>query len=251
MTQAERFHAVLRGETPDRVPFFPDITTWYQAARLGLGTEQPYWPGQYIPDGEPIHAQIGTLPRQLEKFSFIDFYKEFGWGLPAHMYDWYDESYKPGAERITETRGHERTVTFRLPRGELKRRYKLDAEGTWSEDGHMVASLDKLDLVRNLVERTERHSRPERVERFLRETEGFGVCDLVIFRSPFGKLVHEYMGFENVVYALEDDEQAVLDFMTFQEHYDLELIDMAASMPGPLLPGKSLEILWRASNSTW
>jgi len=235
MTQAERFYAVLRGETPDRAPFFPDITTWYQAARLGLGTEQPYWPGQYIPDGEPIHAQTGNLPRQLEKFSFIDFYKEFGWGLPAHVYDWYDESYKAGAEKIVETRGRERTVTFRLPHGELKRRYKLDAEGTWSEDGHMAGSLDKLDLVRSLVERTQRQPRPQRVERFLRETEGFGVCDLVIFRSPFGKLVHEYMGFENIVYALEDDEQAVLGFMAFQEHYDLELIDMAASMPGPVV----------------
>ena len=235
MNQAERFFAVLRGETPDRPPFFPDISTWYQAARLGLGTEQPYWPGQYIPDGEPIHRKAGKLAGPFQKLSYVDFYKEHGWGLPAHMYDWYDESLEGGAEKKVETRGGERTVTWKLPRGELRRNYKLDAEGTWSESGHMAPKLEDLDLVRSLVERTRRTSRGERVERFLRETEGFGVCDLVIFRSPFGKLVHEYMGFENVVYALHDDEGAVLDFMAFQEAYDLELIDMAASMPGPIV----------------
>jgi len=235
MNQVQRFFAVLRGEIPDRAPFFPDITTWYQASRLGVGTEQPFYPGQYIPDSDPIHSKPSALGGRMGELRFVDFYKEYGWGLPAHIYDWYDESYEAGAEKIVETSGRERRVRFRVPGGELCRSYKLDAEGTWSEYVHMVRDLGQLDLVRELVERTRRTSRPERVERFLRDTEGFGVCDLVVFRSPFGKLVHEYMGFENVVYAVTDDEKSVLDFLDFQEYYDLELIGMAAAMPGPIV----------------
>jgi hypothetical protein len=237
MNQVRRFEAVLGGEAPDSSPFFPDLSTWYQASRLGLGAEQPFWPGQYIPDGDPIHRRqslLAGLPAGpcLGSLSYVDFYREFDWGLPAHIYDWYDEYFVDGAEKIVTTEGRHRSIRFRSPAGELQRSYKLDAEGSWSEYGHMVKSLGDLEIVRSLVEHTRRQPHPERVERFLRETEGFGVCDLVIFRSPFGKLVHEYLGFENLVYALEDEEKAILDFMEFQTEHDLRFIEMAAAMPG-------------------
>jgi hypothetical protein len=99
----------------------------------------------------------------------------------------------------------------------------------------MARSLSDLEIVRSIVENTRFIPRHERVEKFLRETGGFGVCDLVIFRSPFGKLVHEYMGFEQVAYALHDDEAAVLDFLAFQEEKDLQLIRLAAEAPGPIV----------------
>jgi hypothetical protein len=235
VNQAALLEAVLRGEVPERVPFFPDISTWYQASRLGLGAEQPFFPGQYIPDGDPIHDRPSRLEGRLGRLSYADFYREFGWGLPAHIYDWYDESLVDGAERIVATEGRQRWIRFRCPAGELRRSYKLDAEGTWSEYGHMVKELADLDIVRSLVEHTRRRARPERVERFLRETEGFGACDLVVFRSPFGKLVHEYLGFENLVYALEDHELAILDFIDFQAERDLRFIELAASMPGRIV----------------
>jgi hypothetical protein len=257
VNQTQRFFTVARGGIPDRAPFFPDLSTWFQTSRLGLGVEQPYFPGQFIPDDTPLRglpfnpaaadafypgaegAEAEALDPLLEKrlagLSYAEIYREFGWGLPAHVYDWYDEEYMDGATKTVVTEGRHRRVTFHTPRGELQRSYKLDAEGTWSEYGHMVKELSDLSIVRSLVDHTLRLPRPERVERFLRATEGFGICDLVIFRSPFGKLVHEYMGFENVVYALEDDKAAVLDFLAFQEDHDLRLIEMAAKMPGPVV----------------
>ncbi|MFZ2635974.1 MAG: uroporphyrinogen decarboxylase family protein [Rectinemataceae bacterium] len=247
MNQTQRFFEVARGRIPDRAPFFPDLSTWYQASRLGLGVEQPYFPGQWIPDDSPLRAlpfrpsvAEGApldpgLATGLGRMGYTDIYREFGWGLPAHIYDWYDEEYADGVEKIVRTEGRCRTVTFRTAKGDLARTYKLDAEGTWSEYGHMVKDLRDLETVRAIVLGTKRVPRPERVERFLRATEGFGICDLVVFRSPFGKLVHEYMGFENVVYALMDDEPAIVEFMAFQEEHDLRLIEMAASMPGPVV----------------
>ena len=111
----------------------------------------------------------------------------------------------------------------------------LDAEGTWSEYGHMVKTLAHLDIVRYIVEHTEWTPRFDLLERFLRETEGFGVADTVLFRSPFGKLIHEYMGFEAVTYALFDHEDVVLDFLEFQEHYDLRFTELAAKSPASIV----------------
>jgi hypothetical protein len=232
MTPVQRFEAVLAGRVPGEIPFFPDISTWYQTSRLGLGAEQPFFPGQYIPDGDPIHKYASRLEGALASLSYVDIYREFGWGLPAHIYDWCDELFAPGATKTVVTEGRHRTLRFSCPAGDLTRTYKLDAEGTWSEYGHMVKDLGDLDVVRSLVRHTRREAHPERIERFLRETEGFGVCDIVVFRSPFGKLVHEYLGFENLVYALEDHEKSILDFIEFQTEVDLRFMELAASMPG-------------------
>jgi hypothetical protein len=238
MTHRERFFRVLEGEPVDRAPFFPDITTWYQASRLGVGTEQPYSPGQYIPDDSLLHGRESRASGRFAGFTFLDFYRELGWGLPVHMYDWYEERYHGGVEKRVETQGDppsHRTVTWRTPRGELVRTYKLDAEGTWSEYGHMVGSLEQLPVVRTIVENTEVLPRFERVERFLEETEGFGVCDIVVFRSPFGKLVHEYMGFEALTYALYDHEPEVLGFLEFQEAFDLAFVELATRAPARIV----------------
>ena len=234
MTHAERFFAVLEGRTPDRPAFFPDITTWYVLTRIPLGDEQPFWPGQYIPDDNRFHEMPSRLDGSRGGLTFVDFYRRFDWGLPCHVYDWYDELYR-GVEKTVLTDGRHRTVTFHTTRGDLSRTYMLDAEGTWSEYGHMARSPADLDIVSRIVESTRFEPRHERVEKFLRETEGFGICDLVVFRSPFGKLIHEYMGFEAVAYALHDDPAAIDDFLRLQEAKDLELIRLAARAPGPIV----------------
>ncbi|HUX22735.1 MAG TPA: uroporphyrinogen decarboxylase family protein [Spirochaetia bacterium] len=235
MTNRERFFAVLEGTATGRTPFFPDISTWFQASRLGVGTEQPYFPGQYIPDDAEINLVKSRLTSEFTSLGYADFYRRFDWGLPAHVYNWYEEEYQGGVEKEVDTADGHRTVTFHTPKGDLTRTYKLDAEGTWSEYGHMVKRLEDLEIVRSIVENTKWITHPERIERFLHETADFGVCDIVVFRSPFGKLIHEYMGFENVAYALFDDEPAVVDFMKFQETWDLRFIELAATMPGSII----------------
>jgi hypothetical protein len=235
VTHVERFNAVLEGKAPDRPAFFPDITTWYVLTRVPLGEEQPFWPGQYIPDDSAFFERPSRLGGEMSGLTFVDFYREFDWGLPCHVYDWYEETYAGGVEKTIHTEGRHRSVTFHTPRGDLTRTYKLDAEGTWSEYGHMAGSVKDLDKVACIVEGTRFVPRHDRVEKFLRETSGFGVCDLVIFRSPFGKLIHEYMGFEGVAYALHDDQGAIRDFLSLQEEKDLELIRMAARAPGPIV----------------
>ena len=235
VTHAERFAAVLEGKAPDRPVFFPDITTWYVLTRIPLGEEQPFWPGQYIPDDNRFHQMPSRLEGGLGRLTFVEFYRHFDWGLPCHMYDWYDEQYTGDVAKTVRTDGRQRTVTFHTARGDLTRTYKLDAEGTWSEYGHMARFPADLEIVARIVQGTRFEPRHERVEKFLRETEGFGVCDLVVFRSPFGKLIHEYLGFEAVAYALHDDPAAIDDFLLLQEEKDLELIRLAARAPGPIV----------------
>ena len=235
MTNRQLFFRVLEGKPIDRAPFFPDITTWYQASRLGVGAEQHFLPGEYIPDGIDLHQKESQLKGRFSRMSFLDYYREFGWGLPVHSRKWFEEHYSGGVEKQVCTQGKNRTITWRTPRGDLRRTYKLDAEGSWSEIGHMVKDLSDLDIVRYMVEHTKYVPKFDGLERFLKQTEGFGVTDIPVFRSPFGKLIHEYLGFEAVAYALYDHEPVVLDFLAFQEEYDLRFVELAVGAPGKII----------------
>lgn len=58
-----------------------------------------------------------------------------------------------------------------------------------------------------------------------------GVADVVIGRSPFGKPVQEYVGYERMAYWLYDNPQVIHRFFEFQWPSDLSLVQMAAELP--------------------
>ena len=234
MTPREHFFRILEGQRPEPALFAPDITTWYVAHRLPLGEPQPFPAGGFIPDDHPVHGQPGTMPERFRDFTFLDFYRHFGWGCPVHLYGWCDEEYGGGVEKVTAVEGNRRITRFITPRGELTRVSLLAADGSWAPHEHFVKSLDDLEVIRCVVEATRFVPHYERIRATLDALGDQGWGDVVIMRSPFGKLVHEYMGFDRVVYALVDDPGVLLDFMKLQEQTDLEYARLAAAAPARL-----------------
>lgn len=235
MTHREHFFAVLEGRRPRGMPFFPDITDWYVGRRTPRGAPRPFDPGAFVPDDDPIHDRRGTLPSPYDGFTLLDLYRHFDWGLPVHIYDWCDTVYAEGVARIVEVEGRDRRVRLVTPRGELVRRERLTADGIWVARELFVRDPRDLEILRLAVEATRYVPRHERIASVLRGVADRGVADLVIFRSPFGKLVHEYMGFERVVYALADDPGPILAFLRLQEAKDLERVRLAARAPARLV----------------
>ena len=97
MTHRERFFALLEGRPVDRLPFFPDISDWYKARRTPAGEPQVYQSGALIPDGADINNPIDfhhapsagrDMPSEWASWSYLDFYRNYDWGLPVHIYDW-------------------------------------------------------------------------------------------------------------------------------------------------------------------
>jgi uroporphyrinogen-III decarboxylase len=234
MNHRDRFFALLEGRPVDRVPFFPDIQSWYDSRRVPAGLEQKYGPGSFIPDDDPYHKARGTMPAEYADWTFLDFYRRFDWGLPVHLYGWC-KTERVDCELADTTRGRERETILRTPKGDLRKTARLAEDGSWAPHEHFVKTLDDLAAIRWLVAHERRVPLAAKYHRFIKATEGYGVCDITIHRSPFGKLVHEYMGFEQVIYALADDEARVQDFLAFQEQYDLELIKIAAAFPARLV----------------
>ncbi len=237
MDNRDRFFNLLEGKEVERAPFFPDITTWYENSRKTVGEEEIFGPGVYIPDDHEFHSRDSRLPAELADLTFLDFYRKYDWGLPVHIYDWYRVEYQNGVVRKEERNGKKKHIEFQTPLGSISKTLKMGAEGSWVITDFFVEDISDLEIIKYIYKNRKVLADFSPVKKFHRETQGFGVCDLVIWRSPFGKLIHEFMGFEKVVYALhdEEDQKAVHDFLAFQTEQDLKIIREAASSPAEII----------------
>jgi len=235
MNNRERFFNVLTNKQIDHTPFFPDIVSWYVYTRQAFGTEAAFGPGEYIPDDHEFNRRQSRLTGPLARMTFLDLYREHGWGLPVHLYNWYATGYSGGVEKVEQKEGKTRSVTYRTPMGDLQRTWQLADDGSWAPMRHLIKELGDLEIYKYIVKNSREIPAPEVAVKFFKETAGFGVCDMVIRRSPFGKLVHELMGFERVIYELYDNEKVINDFLAFQEYYDLKLIEQAAEYPAQVV----------------
>lgn len=232
MTHRERFFSLFDGDRSRDLPFFPDLTDWYMARRIAPGEAYPYAPGQFIPEDSPIHARNHDMPEELAGFTFLGLYEKYDWGCPIHCYEWFEPEYSPPVRFRQSVDGDTRTSLFSTPRGDLVKMDKLSADGSWAPLEHYVKELRDLEIMRLVVEHTGFRPRFERAQAVLDSLGGRGVIDLPVMRSPFGKLVQEYMGLERVAFALVDSPEALLDFVKFQEQKDLEQVALAARCPG-------------------
>lgn len=235
MNNRQRFFNLLDNKELDRTPFFPDITTWYEYTRKNFGEEEIFGPGVFIPDGIDFHKRESRLKGKFSDMTFLDYYRYYDWGLPVHIYDWYETTYSGGIEKTIKKESCSKVITYKTPKGTIEQRLALANDGSWAAQDHFVKEISDLEIIKYIYQHRNIIPRFEQVEDFHKATAGFGVCDLVIWRSPFGKLVHEFMGFENVVYALFDHEETILDFLSFLEYYDLEIIRLAAESPARLV----------------
>ncbi|MAE63461.1 MAG: hypothetical protein CMJ18_04245 [Phycisphaeraceae bacterium] len=217
------------------MPFVPDLTDWYAYHRTEPGRMPEYCPGALIPDASSIHECPGTMPERFKDFTLLDFHRTFDWGFHAHVYDWCETSYTNGVERVVENREWERLITLRTPRGCLVHRDQRAADGSWCPCEHFVKSIEDLRILDCAIESEVYTPHYDRVESVLAELNGLGQCDLVVYRSPFGKLVQEYMGFEGAIYAMADEPDAVEGFLALQEARDLEVIRLAGDAPARLV----------------
>jgi|GEM_PF-703811 len=258
-THRDRFFAFLNGEPIGQQLFFPDITDWYKARRTLPGEAQKFMTGSLIPDGIPFHQIQKDMPPQWNSWTYLDFYRNFDWGLPVHIYKWYkihsddynirisqssqyhiqgrhylhgwlsygdlslidvDGSLVKDRERITEV--------WETPIGNLTTTKGIAADGSIARTSYLVKTLEDLDILEYIFKHTKIEADYQWINFILDQIGDQGVADLAIFRSPFGKLVQEYVGLENMAYWMHDDPDRILPILSVIEKQDIEIIELAA-----------------------
>ncbi|MFH1614817.1 MAG: hypothetical protein ABIG61_07020 [Planctomycetota bacterium] len=190
--------------------------------------------GSFIPDKHPCHKNRCRMPQEFADWTFLDFYRNFDWGLPVHIYDWCKFEHNNCEYTIEKTK-KQISRMFLTPLGKIEHVDFVANDGSLCPVKHFIRHNDDWRTLRYVVENTKAVPNYSRIKEVLTGIGSLGVADIVIERSPFGKLVHEYAGFEAVAYQLSDDPGLIDDFLQLQTKLDLEIIALAADSPADIV----------------
>jgi hypothetical protein len=188
MTQRERMEAVLKGQTPDAMAWFGDLTYWYSAHGT-LGDLPPRWQG---PDG--LHA----LHRELGIGEYIPGCDA---GEVIHGPDVRHEMIEGDGRRINR---------WHTPAGTIQEVQEYSAASfSWGYVEHAVKTVADLRVVRYLYEQRRFVPRPERYQALDRgyAAHGFGPAHYAGPATPISELNKHWVGVLDLTYLLMDEPE--------------------------------------------
>ena len=236
MTYRELFKNVCKGNRPDQVLFAPDITDWYLGQHRKLGEPLKFGPGVYIPDDDPIKFEHGIgIPESFYGMSLMEIHQKYEWSLHAHIRNWYEEYYTDAVQFEEQVDGPLKMIRYKTKKGTLERTYKLAADGSWCSINYLLDAPNQIEILFEVINATRFRLVDEKICQVMKAIGEQGHSDIVINRSPFGKMLHEYLGFENTTYFMHDDIEAYRTYEQIQTLKDLELIDLAGNSSCPLI----------------
>lgn len=188
MTLAERILNVFRGEKPDVIPWFADLTYWYAAS-----------------------VKRGSLPERYLGDGVVDLYRDLGCGCHEHALSnpWlteYDDVVETTRYEDDSAGEHVQEETeWTTPVGTLTqvKRYE-PGSFCWAYRKYPITSLEDLRTYRFIAEHS--HYTPDYSvpTRQLALWGDLGVPAAVPPRSPMANLIVIWMGVVNLSYALAD-----------------------------------------------
>jgi hypothetical protein len=211
MTNREKILATFKREKIDRVVWQPRIEHWYN-----------------------VNKKRETLPEEYRNKGLIEIYD----ALEASIRYYYGEgaylkiSYSNGADVKEEWKKNEIILRWSSPHGELIQRYKLAEFGySWSPLEYPIKRIEDLKIMEYIL----RHRRIKfnytaynKAEKVIGDR---GVIQFWTERSPLQRLILDYMGFENTIFALHDYLDKIEDFLKVIEETDDPLYEVIAECP--------------------
>lgn len=190
MTERERLLAVYRGETPDRVPLFLDLSHWF-----------------YQKYNVPFDLSVAvTEPEQ----PLIECHRGFGAGFYApNRISYFDAAYPPDvASTVTSTstpQGPELTWRIETPIGAIERKRIWSPQSySWDISQWGVRTAGDLRVLAYALSRLEFKPAFDRYAAWREATGNLAVLYAPAGYSAMGHLLSYWMGIENTMYASAD-----------------------------------------------
>lgn len=216
MTQRERLLCLLDGKTPDRVPFYADLSHWFVVER---------------------GARFLPTASDSRDLAMVELHRELGAGLYLNMGSFFDTQYE--GEEVSETvaaEGDLFTWTIRTPLGELRE------ERTWSPVSHswditrrMIQSPDDFPALEFAMERRQFVPRYERYHEWERICGDIGVPFACGAYCGLGFLVSRFMGVIPTLYAIHDEPERTARVIEVINRTQLRQVAVLAASPSPVV----------------
>ncbi|MBN1642031.1 MAG: hypothetical protein JXA09_12420 [Anaerolineae bacterium] len=221
LTERERMLAVYRGDTPDRVPFFLDLSHWfYQRHHIPFDLSVPHLEPEW--DLIAYHKQVGA-----------------GFYIP-NLNSYYDAAYGPDVQATTtsEDTPHGPELTWRIetPLGVIERKRLWD-EGSysWAISRWGVQSAQDLRVL-GYAYGSRRYSPAwERYTPWVTALGDLGVVYMPIGYSAMGYILSYWMGIERTMYATMDMPGVLHEVIDQINDNVLQCVDMVCRGPAEVI----------------
>ena len=221
MTERERMLAVYRGETPDQVPFFLDLSHWfYQRNRipfdLSKALREPDWP-------------------------LIEYHKKTGAGFYIpNLISYFDVEFAEDVrtETTKETTPARTQITWRIetPLGCIERRRQWEEQSySWGISHWGVETPRDLRVLGYALSRMRFVGRFERYLAWKNACGDLGVLYMPLGYSAMGHLLNYWMGIERTMYAAADMPGVLHEVVDSVNQNLLDCLDVLCRSPAEVI----------------
>ena len=228
MTERERMLAVYRGETPDRVPFFLDLSHWF-----------------YQKHGIPFDLSV---PHLEPEWDLIAYHRQVGAGFYVpNLNSYYDVSFPPDVVATT-TRSEpsdlvpgavgEPEITWRIetPIGAIERKRKWEEQSySWNVSHWGVRTEQDLRVLGYALSRRQYQPAWERYTPWVEALGDYGVVYVSIGYSAIGHLLGYWMGIEQTIYAAADMPGVLREVVDEINDNLLDCVDLVCKSPAEVI----------------
>ncbi len=221
MTERERLLAVYRGETPDRVPFYLDLSHWFY---------QKY----------KVPFDLSVAVHEPER-DLLDCHRKFGAGFAIpNRISYFDVSYPPevrtSVSRAETARGAELTWTIETPLGTIRRKRRWHEESyAWGISEWGVRDERDMRVLAYALSHARFQPAWERYAEWREAVGDSGVPYLSIGYSGMGQLLNYWMGVEQTLFAAADIPDVLDETVGAINANLLNLVDLVAQSPAEIV----------------
>ncbi|MFH1760913.1 MAG: uroporphyrinogen decarboxylase family protein [bacterium] len=235
ITHRQRFLDRINGKTVDKIPFFPDLSKWYEYNRYGNGQwSKVYAPGALIHPDDEINRLAGIMPEIFKNKNLFEIHDYFDCGIPVHGYNSYMKIVLNNVKIENSSNGQETITIWKTPKGNLRQISRMAADHSMCTKEYFLKSADDFHILEYIFMNSELIPNYKETENSLNVIGERGYLNLVINRSPMGKLLHDYMGIENLSYSLFDNLKQLEHLLQVILEHDRKVWKIAAEAPAKI-----------------
>ena len=211
--ERERLLIVLKGETPDRVPWFADLGHWYRTQsgqRWNLFT-------------------INNCTREI-----TDLHREVKAGWYVEVGSLHEEYYEDGVVREREIDGNFAVERYKTPIGEISMIRKWNTVSfSWDITKCAVQNIKDLRVLLYAVERKKFKPRYDNWTTMENTGGDVGLGFPSIGYTGLGSLMSYYMGVQETIFAIYDEPELTEQYISTYNSKHMELVDLYCKSPAP------------------
>ncbi len=209
----KRITATYTRKGVDKIVWQPRIEHWYDVRKVK-----------------------GTLPERYKNKGILEIYDDLGASVRYYYGSTVDISspktyikfeYVKGAKVKEIRKNNEIYVIYDTPIGQLRGRKRLaEWKTSWHYVEHPVKSISDLRILEYVLKNTKARFDCEFYEGAQNKVGDKGVIQFCWEQSPFQRLLLQYMGVENTIYALQDYPKRIREYLKIAQEAEDQLYEI-------------------------